>query len=85
MIRGPALLTAHRMWVEGVPAADIAAAAGCSLGTLYKTANSGKFPRRRRGGGGTLKVDPSDPTPLQIQARALRLRIIHMAERRALG
>jgi methylthioribose-1-phosphate isomerase len=83
LLQGETLTTAQSMWVRGTPVEDIAAACGCSITAIYKASRRCKFPPRRRGQCGVMEMTEEDPTPLAIQAAAIRIRCDHMAERRA--
>ena len=81
-IHGEAVLVALRMWQAGDTVEVIGAAIGCTTSGVYSLSKRCKFPTRKRSTGGTLLMAEDDPTPLQIQARALRIRIDHMEDKR---
>lgn len=80
-LTGADVLTAQRMWNEGAPAEDIARACSCTVGSVYATARRCGFPARARRPAGGLRL-AADPTPLEIAADCIRLRVLDIAERR---
>ena len=81
-VHGPAVLVALRMWQAGDTVETIGAAIGCTTSGVYSLSKRCGFPTRKRSTGGTLRMAEDDPTPLAIQAAALRIRIDHMEDKR---
>ena len=81
-IHGEAVLVALRMWQACATVEDIGHAIGCKSSSVYNLSKRCKFPPRKRSKGGTLLMAEDDPTPLQIQAAALRIRCDHIRDKR---
>ena len=81
-IHGEGTLVALRMWQAGETVETIGDAIGCTSSAVYSLSKRCKFPTRKRSTNGTLRMAEDDPTPLQIQARALRIRVAHMEDKR---
>jgi len=81
-IHGEAVLVALRMWVAGDTVETIGAAIGCTTSGVYSLSKRCKFPTRKRSQCGRLVLAVDDPTPLEINARALRIRLDHIQEKR---
>jgi hypothetical protein len=81
-IHGEAVLVALRMWQAGDTVEAIGAAIGCKSSSVYNLSKRCKFPPRIRSQCGRLVMVSDDPTPLAIQAAALRIRIDHIRDKR---
>jgi hypothetical protein len=81
-IHGEAVLVALRMWQDGETVETIGAAIGCTPSGVYSLSKRCKFPARKRSQCGRLVLAVPDPTPLEIAAAALRIRIDHIQDKR---
>jgi hypothetical protein len=81
-VQGEAVLVALRMWQAGDTVETIGAAIGCTTSGVYSLSKRCKFPARKRSQCGRLVLAVPDPTPLEIAARALRIRIDHIQDKR---
>jgi hypothetical protein len=81
-IHGEAVLVALRMWQDGETVEAIGDAIGCKSSGVYALSKRCKFPARKRSQCGRLVMAVADPTPLEINARALRIRLDHIRDKR---
>ena len=81
-IHGDAVLVALRMWQAGETVEAIGDAIGCTTSGVYSLSKRCKFPARKRSQCGRLVLAVPDPTPLEIAAAALRIRIDHIQDKR---
>jgi hypothetical protein len=70
------------MWQAGDTVETIGAAIGCTTSGVYSLSKRCKFPARKRSQCGRLVLAVPGPTPLEIAARALRIRCDHIASKR---